>query len=101
MAEGEEKKDQYTERTAATVEESYSIFFGALSRMEKALGLNSRELGALRLPLFNLGNAMVNFGKDAMQLQRQSGKGGDSKHTHNTVRHNGRGALAIGNAPTW
>tara|TARA_A100001515_G_scaffold140895_1_gene137135 strand:+ start:173 stop:1711 length:1539 start_codon:yes stop_codon:yes gene_type:complete len=72
MAEGEEKKDQYTERTAATVEESYSIFFGALSRMEKALGLNSRELGALRLPLFNLGNAMVNFGKDAMQLQRQS-----------------------------
>ena len=70
MAEG--NQDKHEQRTAPTVEESYSILFGVTSRLEKSLDINNKGLKALRFPMFSLVKTLSGFASDAVNIQRKS-----------------------------
>ena len=69
MAEGDQKNFQ---RTAPTVEESYSLLFGITKRLEDSLDINNKGLKALRFPMFSMVKALHGFAGDAINMQKQS-----------------------------
>ena len=68
----EPRDSGHEQKTAPTVEESYSLLYGITSRLEKSLDINNKGLKALRFPMFSLVKTLSGFASDAVNIQRKS-----------------------------
>ena len=68
----DQQDDNYKSGVAPTQQEGLDPQLNLLISLNKALGLNSKELGKLKIPLDMFVGALKGFASDAIQLQRQS-----------------------------